>query len=378
MAYQKLRGDHLFNGKKLLGPDAVLVLDEQGHKVDIIPLADAGADVQYIPGAILPGLVNAHCHLELSHMKGKIPEKTGLVNFLLQVVQGRQSEPEQIAEAIAHAYSEMEADGIRAVGDICNTTNTIDIKKNSRIRFHNFMEMICLTEAQLASRSEYVNTLLQSFNDGQQWPSSLAPHAPYTVHPSALQFLNEHTAGQLITIHNQETKAENELFQHGTGEFLNLYKVFGQTSSPIPITNTSSIRGYLPYFNKGQKIILVHNTFMPEEDIIWADEYAQTHGLSLFHCFCVNANLYIEDQLPKITAFVKNNAKIVLGTDSLSSNWSLRISDEINTLLNHFDSITLEDCLHWACGNGWELFDAKPTWITGSTLIERMQNRKGS
>ncbi|MFZ9299543.1 MAG: hypothetical protein ACO23V_01130, partial [Chitinophagaceae bacterium] len=63
MAYQKLRGDHLFNGKNLLGPEAVLILNELGHKVDIISLNEAGSDVQYIPGAIHPGLVNAHCHL---------------------------------------------------------------------------------------------------------------------------------------------------------------------------------------------------------------------------------------------------------------------------------------------------------------------------
>lgn len=376
MAYQKLRGDHLFNGKNLLGPDAVLVLDDHGHKLDIIPLEQAGADVQYIPGAILPGMVNAHCHLELSHMKGKIPEKTGLVDFLLEVVRGRQTEPQQITDAIALAYAEMEADGIRAVADICNTSNTLEIKKNSLIRFHNFMEMICLTEGQLSSRSEYVSSLLQNFNTQQPWPSSLAPHAPYTLHPAALQFLNDHTEGQLITIHNQETKAENELFQEGKGDFLKLYAAFGQTSSPIPITHTNSIQGYLPYFNKGQKIILVHNTFMSEEDMLWADAYAQQQGIVLYHCFCVNANRYIEDALPNIPAFIQQNANIVLGTDSLSSNWSLKLSDEIHTILNHYDSISLEDCLQWVCGNGWEMLDTKPVWITGSNIVERMQNSK--
>lgn len=378
MVYQKLRGDHLFNGKKLLGPDAVLVLDEQGHMVDIIPLADAGADVAYIPGAILPGIVNAHCHLELSHMKGKIPERTGLVNFLLEVVRGRQIDPDQIAEAISIAYAEMEADGIRAVGDICNTRDTLSIKQNRNIRFHNFMEMISLSEAQVPTRGEFATNLLNDFNRNQNWPSSLSPHAPYTVHPAAMRFLNEKTEGQIITIHNQETKAENELFEKGTGDFLKLYQAFGHTSSPIPITQLTSIRSYLPFFTKGQKIILVHNTFMAEEDIVWADEYAQKYGLSLFHCFCVNANRYIENHLPDIPSFLKQDVKIVLGTDSLSSNWSLKISDEIKTILNNYDSISLEQILGWICGNGWELFNAKPTWISGSTLIERMQNRKGS
>lgn len=378
MANRKLRGDHLFNGENLLGSDAVLVLNEHGYKVDIIPLSEAGSDVEYIPGAILPGFVNAHCHLELSHMKGKIPEKTGLVDFLLEVVKGRQTDPDQIEKAIADGYAEMENDGIRMVGDICNTPNTISIKKNNTIQFHNFIEMISLTEAQVASRAEFVTNLRKEFSSDQRWPSSLSPHAPYTVHPAALQFLNEQTERQIITIHNQETKAENELFEKGTGDFLRLYQVFGHTTSPIPITAKSSIRSYLPHFNKGQKLILVHNTFMPEEDIIWADEEAKKNGIKLFHCFCVNANRYIENQLPDLHSFIKHNCSIVLGTDSLSSNWSLKISDEINTILSNYNSISIEQCLKWACTSGWNLFDTEPVWISGSNFIERMQNRKGS
>ncbi len=376
MAYQKLRGDHLFNGKNLLGSDAVLILDELGHKVDIIPLSEAGSDVQYIQGAILPGMVNAHCHLELSHMKGKIREKTGLVDFLLEVVKGRGSGTEQIEKAMAEAYTQMEADGIRIVGDVCNTAQTISIKNTQSIRFHNFIEMISLTEAQVASRGELAIHLMNEFNANQPWPSSLSPHAAYTVHPAAMPFLNERTKDQIITIHNQETKAENELFEKGTGDLLRLYTIFGHASSPLPSTGTTSLRSYLHFFNKGQKIILVHNTFMSEEDIIWADELAQKNGIKLYHCFCVNANLFIEDRLPNIPLFIKHNCAIVLGTDSLSSNWSLQISDEMNTILNKYDGISIEQCLSWVCNTGWELFGLKPVWITGSNLIERMQHRQ--
>lgn len=375
MAYQKLRGDHLFNGKNLLGPEAVLILNELGHKVDIISLNEAGSDVQYIPGAIHPGLVNAHCHLELSHMKGKIPEKNGLVDFLLEVVNGRETDPECIKKSIFNGCTEMEADGIRVVGDICNTADTIPIKRNSSICFHNFIEMITLTESQVASRGEMVSTLLNEFRMHQPWPSSLSPHAPYTVHPEAMRYINERTAGQIITIHNQETRAENELFEKGTGAFLKLFQVFGHNESPLPILGKSSIRSYLPFFTNGQKLILVHNTFMTEEDIIWANELAKINGIRLFHCFCINANLYIENQLPPIPTFQKQNCNIVLGTDSLSSNWSLKISDEIQTILYNYDSISMEQCLEWACTQGWELFGLDPVWITGSTLIERMQNR---
>lgn len=378
MAYQKLRGDQLFDGQKLYGNDVVLLLDARGRKIDILPVSEAGEDIHYLPGAILPGLVNAHCHLELSHLKGRIPEHTGLVAFLQQVVQQRATEPSIIEEAIGLGLQEMKDDGIRAVGDICNTAHTLPFKTQAGIRFHQFIELISLSEAQLETRTAAALQLRERFLNEQPGPVSLSPHAPYTVHPAALRWLNEHTREQLITMHNQETPAENELFQSGTGDFLRLYQAFGLPSSPIPVTGTTSIRAWLPYFRNGQRILLVHNTFMPEEDIVWAMETAERNGVTLYHCFCIRANQYIEGTMPDIPLFQRYGCRIVLGTDSLSSNHSLRLTDEIKTLLSNFDSITLEDSLRWACGTGWEALDMEPVWLTGSAVIQRLQDRQGA
>jgi len=108
MAYQKLKGDHLFDGKNLWGDEKVLVLDLAGNEVDIIPLEEAGDDVEYINGLITPGFVNAHCHLELSHLKNAIDPHTHLVPFLLEVVSKRNFPDEEIHKAIRNAIIEME------------------------------------------------------------------------------------------------------------------------------------------------------------------------------------------------------------------------------------------------------------------------------
>jgi cytosine/adenosine deaminase-related metal-dependent hydrolase len=86
MAYEKLQGDQLFDGNIFHGKEKVLIRDEKGKKLNIITVEDAGDDIKYVPGLISPGFVNAHCHLELSHMKNVIPAHTGLVPFLLDVV----------------------------------------------------------------------------------------------------------------------------------------------------------------------------------------------------------------------------------------------------------------------------------------------------
>ena len=374
MAYQKCKGDHLFDGKRLWEDDRVLVTDARGKKIDIITLEDAGDDVLYQPGLITPGFVNTHCHLELSHLKNALTPHNTLIPFLLEVVTKRDFPEEMIHNAIRDALIEMEEDGIIAVGDICNTDHTATYKTSGPIQWRNFIEVLSFTDAKAVERMAHFQSLLQQFDNLGAGPSSLSPHAPYSISISSFKMINEATEGKTISIHNQESPAENELFRSGQGRFLELYANFGLHGSPFPVTGTTSIRHYLPFFNRGQKIILVHNTFMPEEDIVWANDYAKQNGLRLVYCFCANANLFIEDRLPAMDKFIQQGCQIVLGTDSYSSNWQLKITEEIKTIHNNFPGIPVETLIQWATINGSEALGLESRWITGSDLIERMKN----
>src|SRR5437773_1152633 len=109
----------------MLDSDFVLITNKEGIVKDIASEKDAGDDIQYFNGILTPGFINCHCHLELSHMKGLIPEKTGLVDFVFKVITERHFDEEEILEAIADAEDEMLANGIVAAGDICNNTLTL-------------------------------------------------------------------------------------------------------------------------------------------------------------------------------------------------------------------------------------------------------------
>jgi aminodeoxyfutalosine deaminase len=368
MGYEKVQGDHLFDGEKLWGREKVLVRDGHGRKIEIINLADAGDEIRYVPGLITPGFVNSHCHVELSHLKDVVPQHTGLIPFLLQVVGKRDFAPQVIQEHISAAIREMKEDGIIAVGDICNTTDSLEQKRSSGMHWQNFVEVLSMTEATTPERIGHYKSIFESYVNEDVGRSSLVPHASYTVCPTAFRMINDATEGKLISIHNQETPAEDHLYQTGESEFLELYKFFGIHGSPFKSTGKSSIRSYLPYFNKGQKIMLVHNTFMPEEDIDWANEYAKENGISLVYCFCVNANLYIENTLPPIQKFIDRGCRIVIGTDSYSSNTELKISHEIATIRNRYPSIPIETVLRWATVNGAEALGIEPMWIAGGRL----------
>jgi imidazolonepropionase-like amidohydrolase len=83
-------------------------------------------------------------------------------------------------------------------------------------------------------------------------------------------------------------------------------------------------------------------------------QWANTYSKNLYWCFCVNANKYIEDKVPNIPLFIKNNCKITIGTDSLASNWSLSILDELKTISNNFDEISMQNLIQWSTLNGAE------------------------
>ena len=99
-------------------------------------------------------------------------------------------------------------------------------------------------------------------------------------------------------------------------------------------------------------MILVHNTFTAEEDIVFALDHAKEHLSGIHFCLCVNANRYIENRMPPIDILIKNKAEIVLGTDSYSSNWQLSIASEIRTIRKELPTIPLQLVLQWATING--------------------------
>lgn len=357
MTFRKFKADQLFDGYHLHGNDKVLITDDSGKIEDIVSTSDAGDDVQTFNGILSPGLINCHCHLELSHLKNVIPPHTGLIEFLCSVVTKRDFPREVIDKEIINAEKEMYDNGIVAVGDIGNTADTAEVKSKSRIRWQNFVEVLGFTDEKADENIQHykqvANTLetkLQISNIKHR--TSLVPHAPYSISPKTFKLINELTKNQVISIHNQEHPAEDILYKTGGGEYLKLFKIFGINGSPFPVTGLSSIRSILPHFNNGQTIFLVHNTFMPEEDVLFAKQYADENQLTIIWCLCVNANLYIENKVPPIEMFIKNDCPLVLGTDSYSSNWQLSITKEIQAIKNNFPSFSLETILQWATING--------------------------
>ena len=395
MTYRKFKADKIFDGYNLLN-DHVLITTDEGIIESVLPAHDSGDDVEVLQGILTPGFINCHCHLELSHMKGLIPEQTGLVDFVFKVVTERHFSESEILSAIESAEEEMIQNGIVAVGDICNNTLTIPQKQKNRIAYYNFIEASGWLPSGASIRFERTKEIYEQFRHQavskklqenipqtsichpeaklrDQTRNSIVPHAPYSVSQHLWQLIQPYFENKVVSIHNQETIYEDEFFLHGTGDFQRMYQLMKIDNTHHEPTKRSSLQSYYDKLEKASNKILVHNTFIREEDIEYvkknatslklqaASKESKNNGgqpqtpnpkLQTFFCLCPNANQYIENVLPPVDLLRKNNCTIVLGTDSLASNKCLDILDEINTIRKKFTTIPIEECLHWATING--------------------------
>ncbi|MGN6604971.1 MAG: amidohydrolase family protein [Ginsengibacter sp.] len=350
MHYRKLKASYLFTGEKLLKSEKVLLADEKGNIIKLLNEKEAGSDAEFYEGILSPGFINAHCHLELSHLKNVIPEKTGLVDFVFKVVTERHFDDEEIEKAMQVAEEEMIKNGIVAVGDISNNLISIKQKQKKNLSYYNFIETSGWLPSVAKRRFEKSKEILEAF-EAQGLTASVVPHAPYSVSKELWEKIVAGFAGKTISIHNQETSHEDAFFMEGKGDFIKMYEMMQLDNSFYRAQNKRSVQTYFANFSSAASVILVHNTFTKQEDLNYIFA-AKNDNQLVSLCLCPNANLYIENVLPDVELFVKNNCHIVLGTDSLASNHQLNILEEIKTILTNFQSITTEQVLQWATLNG--------------------------
>jgi cytosine/adenosine deaminase-related metal-dependent hydrolase len=349
--YRKITADVLFDGLDYRPPGSVLVMGGSDSIVDVIARDEAGEDIQHLPGLLMPGHINAHCHLELSHLEGVIPPGTGLVDFLTGVMEQRESTEEKILDAIAAAEQSMLDAGIVAVGDICNTSITEAQKRRNKLIYHHFVELsgVAPKLADLRwSRARAVEESMQTCGGR----TSLVPHAPYSVSEKLLSMLGASTETEVFTIHCQESEAEMDFFSSRKGPFVSFYDRWNISTDQFPKTINNSLAYVLPHLPYDRNLILVHNVVSKQQDIALAQQHFSQHPELLFHALCPSANQYISGCLPDVRMMHEMGCRFVLGTDSLASNTRLSIWQEVKCLAEKFTDLPVKTWLRAATHEG--------------------------
>ncbi len=355
---RKISADQVFLSDNQLHTNKVVVLQDDGTIIAILDKNEVDEnDVELFNGILCPGFINTHCHLELSHMKGKVATGTGLLSFIDAVVKKRSEgfDQDEIDNAVHEADLEMYKNGIVAVGDISNQTCTFKTKSKGNLQYYTFIECFdFMVEANAQPTFDQYKAVYDQLDLPSGSKKSFVPHAPYSVSDKLYRLMRDYNDDDsTISIHNQETPPENEFFQTKTGGLIDFYNSFDIPLDHFEATGMPSIHSTFRHLNKQNRNLFVHNTLTTKADIQAAHNFSE----NVYWATCPNANLYIENRLPDYRNFIDANACLTIGTDSLTSNWQLCILEEIKTIQRLQSYISLETLLQWATINGAKALD---------------------
>lgn len=319
------------------------------------------SSVEIAKGIICPGFINAHCHVELSYMKGKIADGKGLPQFIIDLIDyrnqflapGQNDAAAAIEAAITLAMTEMIENGIVGVGDISNDSYTFNSKASSPLHFHTFIECFGFFPDKAEKYFQLSYSLFKRAI-ALGLAASITPHAPYSVPPELFTriFSFRENSPLLFSYHSQESDAEATLFQNGSGDFRKVFQHFNIPSTVFFPTGKNSLQSVIDFFPSDHKILFVHNTMSDASDL--ARVARQLSGA--YFCFCPNANLYIEKRLPQFALFARYADRICIGTDSYASNRQLSILEEIKTIQKQEPDIGTPELIRWCTLNGARFF----------------------
>lgn len=328
-------------------------LDDNGTIVEIGQLDKECEDTEFYNGILCPGFTNAHCHIELSHLKGLFKEATGMSGFINQINELRcaAEEPER-RKALEEQIDKLYNEGVSAMGDISNCSESFDKKASSPLKTRTFLELF----GTLPEEAEDVIASGKALEDKAKEfgiNAAITPHSCYTMSPLLLaRAAQEGLKSGFLSYHSQESPEEEELIISGTGALAENYK--GRNLPTPPVTGKPALLYFLDRLRsfsevpvKG-RVMLVHNVATNQESI----DAALTTLEEPFWTICPLSNIFIHRQLPPLDLMRKNNLAICLGTDSLSSNHILSIAEEIKCIQANFPHIGLDEILVWACYNG--------------------------
>ncbi len=319
----------------------------------IVNVGECGSEEEVLDCALVPGFVNAHCHVELSHLHGKFRKGTGMAGFIDQINELRDWAGRDVKIELTRRWMDrMWNDGVSAMADISNDDSSFEVKKAHPMYTRTFLEVFG-SEPEMCGGVMNDVSELKKTADSYGIDAAPTPHSCYTMSP---QLLSASAAAGLesgfLSYHSQESQEEEELLRSGSGAMYENRKRSGMSTPPV--TGESSLKYFIdrlaaakpgPY---DEHILLVHNVCLQQEDI----DAAKRVMKNPYFAICPLSNIFIHNALPPVDLMRENGLTIALGTDSLSSNDDLDIVKELVCLHGNFPEVPMEELLTWASSNG--------------------------
>lgn len=327
--------------------------DESDGTILRTGVCDDPASEDVIDGAIVPGFVNAHCHIELSHLHGKFYKGSGMAGFIDQINALRDWAGREVKVELTQKWMDkMWADGVSAMADISNDDSSFDVKASHKMYTRTFLEVFG-SEPHMCEGVMADVTALDQLAGQKGIDAAPTPHSCYTMSPALLSAsAAAGLAKGYLSYHSQESQEEEDLLINGSGAMYENRKRNGMSTPPV--TGESSLKYFIdrladaapaPY---DQQILLVHNVCLKQDDIDAAKKVMK----NVYWAVCPLSNIFIHNALPPIDLMRDNGLAIAVGTDSLSSNDDLSMIKEIACLKENFPHVPMGEIFTWASLNG--------------------------
>ena len=310
------------------------------------------AHTEFLNGVLVPGFINMHTHLEYAWMKQIEPAGKGMCYFIEYMMASEK--PDEYMKSIKDADKYIYRTGTVAIADIANTSITKEIKAHSPIRYHTFAELTGLKPDIAGERLKLIKEVAKDFTEAGL-SASITPHAPYSLSTELWEILGKKIdSEQVLSIHNQESREENEMFMHGKGALLDLFRKKDIIDKQWQPSGTTALQS-LPSFMDNNPLLLIHNTYTKKSDINYLLKHRRAKtGWVL----CPTSNEQITGELPDIELLESAKFPVMLGTDSTASGKSLSLLEEMK-LLQQKLNLPFNKLLSWATINaaefmGWD------------------------
>lgn len=350
-----VHADHVLPGDSPPIADGAIVLDggevvEVGPASAVLP-AHAGAPIERVGGVVFPGLVNAHTHLELSVLRGRVPAGTGFLAWVDRLVALRaEMTDDEDEQAVQRALDDLVGYATVAVGEVTNALLAVQGLAQRGIRGCVFHEVLGLDRSAALRRIEGLRA--EVAERVHPWPTDAltyapAPHTLYSVHPDAVRAVVESATrrGLRTSVHLAEHPAERRMIELGDGPlpdwFEQRFRQRPDWAPHRPLFDHAAAVGAL-----GPSVLLVHLTDARPEEL------AQVAASGASVVLCPRSNLFIQARLPPLLAVRAAGIEAALGTDSLASNTSLDVLAEAAALAERFPSVPKWELVKMATWNG--------------------------
>ena len=330
------------------------VLVESGRIVAVEPgPPPASRTVDLGAVAVLPGLVNAHTHLELSHLRGQVHPAPAFVTWIRSIMTARarpaNQGPADILAGIHAGIAEALASGTAVVGDISNTLETFGPLVGSELVGRLFYELIGFSAPDPADRVAQACHRLDALEPNERVRPALAAHAPYSVSPAMLEAIATRARSSRLapwSVHLSEGAEETEFIRTGTGPWRVLLEELGAWDSGWVAPGVSPVE----YLDRARLLdssaLVVHGVQMSERDLALLEQ----RGATLVTC--PRSNVYTGAGAPPIEAFYQSGVRVAVGTDSLASTPDLNLFAELQAMRRLAPSIAAASLLESATIQG--------------------------